>query len=214
MPASSSENAFNGFLQCRRNDLQRIARQSADQLGLQEMASEAWIAADVIGTRRKLSLNFANPVDQETLLGYLYSRLVKYPHRSVRYAARLDQSLCGDGEEPGPTLASLLVAPHDSDPQIRQMLQEESESFRAVVRSSYSQAAAYVLLLIRVEWQLGDLASMLWISVETLRKRLRSCAELAGVQSSLFDGIDSIDENFSPTRRPRSMLWQGVNPMA
>lgn len=132
----------------------------------------------------------------------------------MRYAARLDQSLCGDGEEPGPTLASLLVAPHDSDPQIRQMLQEESESFRVVVRSSYSQAAAYVLLLIRVEWQLSDLASMLWISVETLRKRLRSCAELAGVQSSLFDGIDSIDENFSPTRRPRSMFWQGVNPMA
>lgn len=94
------------------------------------------------------------------------------------------------------------------------MLQEESESFRVVVRSSYSQAAAYVLLLIRVEWQLSDLASMLWISVETLRKRLRSCAELAGVQSSLFDGIDSIDENFSPTRRPRSMFWQGVNPMA
>lgn len=214
MLASLSENAFNDFLQRRRSDLQRIARQSADQLGLHEMASEAWIAADGIGTRRKLPLNFSNPVDQEALLGYLYSRLVKYPRRSVRYAARLDQSLCGDGDEPGPTLASLLVAPHDSDPQIRQMLQEESESFRAVMRSSYSQAAAYVLLLVRVEWQLSDLASMLWISVETLRKRMRSCAGLAGVQSSLFDGADSIDEDFSPARRPRSVLWQGVNRIA
>jgi hypothetical protein len=208
LSASSNEQRFMEFLHHRRSDLHRIARQSADHLGLQELASEAWIAADTIGTRRKLSLDFSNHIDQETLLGYLYSRLVKFPHKSVRYAARLDQSLRGDGDEPGPTLASLLVAPHDSDPQIRQMLQEESEDFRTIVRASYSQAAAYVLLLIRVEWQLRDLASLLWISVETLRKRVRDCAELAGVQPSLFDGIDSIDENFSPTRRLRPVPWR------
>ena len=95
------------------------------------------------------------------------------------------------------------MAPHDTDPQVRQLLQEESERFLAVVRASYSQAAAYVLLLMRVEWQLRELAALLWISVETLRKRMLHCAELAGVQASLFDGVDHIDPGFRPARRMR-----------
>jgi hypothetical protein len=62
-----------------------------------------------------------------------------------------------------------------------------------------------VLLLIRVEWQLRDLATLLWISVETLRKRMLYCAELADVQALLFDGIETIDNDFAPTRRIRPM---------
>jgi hypothetical protein len=205
LPTSSSERAFLEFLQHRRNDLHRIARQTRDRLGLEELASEAWIATYRIGTRRSRPLDFSCPIDQEALLGSLYSRLVKFTGNSVRYAARLDQGWYGNDGEAGPTLASLLVAPHDSDPQIRQMLQEESESFLAIVRSSYSQAAAYVLLLIRVEWQLRDLATLLWISVETLRKRMLYCAELADVQASLFDGIETIDNDFAPTQRIRPM---------
>jgi hypothetical protein len=205
LPTSSSERAFLEFLQHRRSDLYRIARQTRDRLGLEELASEAWIFAAKIGTRRGRPLDFASPIDQEALLGSLYTRLVKFTGNSVRYAARLDQGWYGDDGEPGPTLASLLVAPHDSDPQIRQMLQEESESFLAIVCSSYSQAAAYVLLLIRVEWQLRGLAALLRISVETLRKRILYCAELAAVQTSLFDGIEVIDRDFAPTRRLRLM---------
>lgn len=63
--------------------------------------------------------------------------------------------------------------------------------------------AAYVLLLIRVEWELRDLAALLWISVETLRNRMARCAELVGIQPTLFDGIDQIDLKFEPTRRMR-----------
>jgi len=196
------EKAFLHFLQTRRSDLQRIARQSHDRLGFDELASEAWIAAETIGTRRNLPLDFASRMDQESLLGSLYTRPVKFPGRSVRYAARLDQGWDRDGDC-GPTLASLLMAPHDTDPQVRQLLQEESERFLAVVRASYSQAAAYVLLLMRVEWQLRELAALLWISVETLRKRMLHCAELAGVQASLFDGVDHIDPGFRPARRMR-----------
>jgi hypothetical protein len=40
----------------------------------------------------------------------------------------------------------------------------------------------------------------------TLRKRLRHCAELVGVQPSLFDGVDSIDLDFTPTRRMHPLL--------
>jgi hypothetical protein len=107
-------------------------------------------------------------------------------------------------------LVSLLRAPHDTDPQIRQILREERREFLEVVRKSYSQAAAYVLLLIRVEWELRDLADLLWIGVETLRKRIARCADLAGMQPTLFDGIDHIDPDFTPTRRARTVRAAGL----
>jgi hypothetical protein len=127
---------------------------------------------------------------------------------SVRHASRLDHGPSDDDYRP--TLANLLRAPHDTDPQIRQILREERKEFLEVVRASYSQAAAYVLLLIRVEWELRDLADLLWIGVKTLRKRIEGCAELAGVQPTLFDGIDHIDSDFTPTRRMRAARAAGL----
>lgn len=201
--------AFADFLLHRRNDLRRIVRNSLDDLELCEVESEAWLIAKHISGRRNSPLDLHDAADQELLLGSLYARLVKWPGVSVRHALRLDHGP-SDGEDHRPTLASLLRAPHDSDPEFRQVLREERLAFLEVVRGSYSQAAAYVLLLIRVEWELRDLADLLWIGVETLRRRMARCAELAGVQPTLFDGVDQIDPDFEPTRRMRASLPASV----
>jgi len=201
--------AFEHFLQQRRNDLRRIVRQSPDRMELEEMESEAWVAAQMLSDRWNRALDFRDAGDQDALLGRLYAKLVKWTGVSVRYALQLDHGP-SDDEDHRPTLARLLRAPHDTDPQIRQILREERMEFLKVVRASYSQAAAYVLLLIRVEWDLRDLAGLLWIGVTTLRARIARCAELSGVQPTLFDGIDHIDPGFTPTRRMRAAPSTGL----
>lgn len=195
--------AFADFLRHRRNDLRRIVRSSPDCRELGEVESEAWVAAQMLSERWNRALDFRDAADQDALLGRLYAQLVKWTGMSVRHALRLDHGP-SDEEDHRPTLASMLRASHDSDPEFRQVLREERLAFLEVVRASYSQAAAYMLLLIRVEWELRDLASLLWISVETLRSRLERYAELAGVQPTLFDGVDQIDPDFEPTRRIRA----------
>jgi len=196
--------ALVNFLHQRRNDLRRIVRQSPDRMELEEMESEAWVAAQMLSDRWNRALDFLDAADQDALLGRLYAKLVKWPGVSVRHALQLDHGSSGD-EDHRPTLANLLKAPHDTDPQIRQILREERMEFLKAVRASYSQAAAYVLLLIRVEWELRDLANLLWIGTATLRARIARCAELSGVQPTLFDGIDHIDPGFKPTRRMRAV---------
>lgn len=200
---------FADFLHQRRSDLRRILRQSSDRMELHEVESEAWVAAQMLSDRWTRALDFRDAGDQDALLGRLYAQLVKWSGVSVRYAAQLDHGPPGD-EDQRPTLANLLRAPHDTDPEIRQIMREERREFLNVVRASYSQAAAYVLLLIRVEWELRDLASLLWISVATLRKRMARCADLSSVQPTLFDGVDQIDPGFEPTRRKRAIRPIGV----
>ena len=197
------QHAFADFLRDRRSDLRRIVRNSPDRLELCEVESEVWIVAEKLSLRWNRALDFRDAADQEALLGRLYAQLVKWPGVSVRHAWSLDEGP-SDEEDHRPTLASMLRAAHDSDPEFRQVLREERLAFLEVVRASYSQAAAYMLLLIRVEWELRDLASLLWISVETLRNRMALCAELAGIQPTLFDGVDQIDLDFEPTRRMRA----------
>lgn len=198
------QQAFADFLLHRRNDLRRILRNSPDCLELGDVESEAWVAAQMLSERWNRALDLRDAADQDALLGRLYAQLVKWTGMSVRHALHLDHGP-SDEEDHRPSLANMLRASHDSDPEFRQVLREERLAFLEVVRGSYSQAAAYVLLLIRVEWELRDLADLLWIGVETLRHRMARCAELAGIQPTLFDGIDQMDPGFEPTRRMRAI---------
>lgn len=198
------QHAFADFLRDRCSDLRRIVRNSPNCLELCEVESEVWIVAKKLSERWNRALDFRDAADQDALMGRLYAELVKWTGMSVRHALRLDHGPSNEDDH-RPTLANMLRASHDSDPEFRQVLREERFAFLEVVRASYSQAAAYVLLLIRVEWELRDLASLLWISVETLRNRMARCADLAGVQPTLFDGVDQIDLDFEPTRRLRAM---------
>lgn len=92
---------------------------------------------------------------------------------------------------------------------MRQQLHDEQQELVAIVRHSYSEAAAYVLLLIRVDWHLDDLASLLWIGVDALRQRLKASGLRARVQPSLFDGREVIDPEFTPWRQGRSIRRSG-----
>jgi hypothetical protein len=193
---------FHTFLETRRGDLRRISAQTRGEMSTDELASESWLIAIEIGQRRGWVFDFADEDDQDTLFAWMHNRFVKYAEKAIRYAIKLDRDWDNeDGERAGATLARLLTAPLGSDPQAAQHAREEQHELTAIAQHSYSEAAAYVLLLIRVDWHIEDLAALLWIGVSALRERLKKAGLLTRVQPSLFDGVDVVDSDFIPRKR-------------
>jgi len=204
--------AFQDFLQTRRGDLRRIAARTRGEHSADDLGSEAWLIAIEIGQRRGWSFDFADEEDQDTLLAWMHNRFVKYADKAVRNAIKLDRDWDNEeGERAGATLARLLTAPLDSDPQMRLQLHEERQDITQISRHSYSEAAAYVLLLVRVDWHIEDLAALLRIGVDALRRRLKASGLRARIQPSLFDGVAMIDMDFVPWRRRSVMSRRGFN---
>ena len=194
--------AFQRFLENRRGDLRRTAARTAGEMSVDDMTSESWLLAIEIGQSRGWDFDFRDQDDQDTLMAWLHNRFVKYAEKAVRYAVRLDRNWDNDdGEQTGAAIARLLTAPLDTDPQIRQQALEDQEDLIALIQRSYSEATAYVLLLVRVDWHLEDLAELLQIGRDALKRRLRVSGLLARVQPGLFDGIDKIDPSFEPRRK-------------
>jgi len=197
--------SFERFLITRRSDLRRIAARTQGEMSVDDLASEAWLIANEIRSKRGWPIDFDNEDDQDMLFAWMHNRFVKYAEKALRFAVRLDRNWDSeDGESMGAALARLLTAPLDSDPQMRQQIHDEQQELVEIVRHSYSEAAAYILLLIRVDWYLDDLASLLWIGVDALRRRLKASGLCARVQPSLFDGREVIDPEFVPSRLGRS----------
>jgi hypothetical protein len=216
---------FEAFLAQRRGDLRRIAGRTGGEHGIDDLASESWLLAIEIGQKRGWLFDFRSQDDQDTLLAWLYARFVRYAEKAVRFAVKLDRNWDNeDGERAGEALARLLTAPVDSDPQIRQQALEAPDEFLGVVRLSYSQAAAYVLLLVRVDWDFAELAGCLWVTAATLRDRVKAAGLLARIQPSLWDGVEEISADFEPWRKARAMarrfpidspqLMLGLSPLA
>lgn len=187
------------FLRDRSKDLRRIARATKGDLDLDELMNEAWLMAMEIGARRESPIDFADLDDQEQVLTWLYVRLVKRGEKQSRYAVRLDEGFRDDGgEEIENTLLRLLAAPEASDPLVLLQTTEEQKTYLNLVRSSFSQATAYVLVLLKMGR--NELADFLAIGRGTLASRIHRAANWFKFQPSMFDGIEFIDEDFMPTR--------------
>lgn len=79
------------------------------------------------------------------------------------------------------------------------------------VQKSYSEAAAYAILLIRTEWDLPALAEDLLTRVQTVRARIGRAVMRIEVQLGLFDAVDRVDWEFSP-RRKRRLQRESAGP--
>lgn len=166
---------------------------------IDDMKSEAWLAASDIGIKRGYPVDFSHCDDQEAILRKMYGQLVKYAKKHTRYAARLDEGWNDEDSDAATNmLAHLLTAPPESDPQVWLQQREDTAELSELIRSSYSEASAYVLLLMRFNWDLGDVAAYLHIMIEALRRRLMLSGVRARVQPSLFDRVEFIDPDFIP----------------
>lgn len=192
------------FLRAQAVALRRIAGATRGDMNVEDVKQEAWLVAADIEQRRGYPVDFSDPGDQESVLKRLYCKLVKFAEKQMRHAVRIDKDW--DQEDAGiaaSALARLLTSPLDSDPLVRLQQAEDEVDYSRIVRHSYSEASAYVLLLIRFEWDVEALASDLRVAVQTLHKRLKSCGIRAKIQPSLFDGLAVIDPAFEPRRARR-----------
>ena len=160
---------------------------------------EAWIMAERIGRKRGFDVDFGNAHDQEIVLAWLFKELVHFADKQTRYAVRLDKDW--DQEDAGAAVEALsrfLIAPEAFDPAVAHELAQEQERRMAVIQHSYSQAAAYLILLERFSWDMDDVADHLKVVTGTLRSRIQQCAAWIRQQPSLFDRICVIERNFVP----------------
>jgi hypothetical protein len=72
------------FFKDRAADLKRIASGARGKAELGDVESEAWLAAVDAGKKRGYPIDFADPADQQMLLGRLYNRFVKYAEKHLR----------------------------------------------------------------------------------------------------------------------------------
>jgi hypothetical protein len=203
---AASSDSVKLFLDSRRQDLRRIAARTCGEYTIDDVCSEAWLIADEISQKRGFAIDFLNRDDQEQLLSWLYVRLVRYADKSVRYAVKLDRDWdTEDAESAAGALARLLTAPEQFDPLVRLLDEEDRFDPMALIQYSYSQAAAYVILLHRFDWDMTVLADHLRIVVATLRAKVCASGAWMASQPSLFDRINSVDLDFLPRVAKRYM---------
>ena len=189
------------FLRVQAAALRRIAGATRGDMSVDDVKQEAWLVAADMGQRRGYPIDFGDPEDQKSVLRWLYCKLVKFAEKQMRHAIRIDKNWDQeDADVAASALARLLTSPLDSDPLVRLERAEDEIDYARIVLHSYSEASAYVRLLIRFDWDVSALASDLRVTVQTLRKRLRWSGAKAKVQPSLFDGLAIIEPAFDPRR--------------
>lgn len=194
---------FEAFRLARNKDLQSIAKATRGEMEADELLSEAFFLAMEIEEKTHHSLNLNSASDQELLLRWLNAKFVRFADKTMRHSIKLDEGWNDDGEDwsQGAKLANALAAPATCDPLNHQVMVEDDQQQTSAVEASYTEAAAYAILLIDRSWDFKRLADDLHLGrTRTLRNRVARAADKTLWQSSLFDGIERIDPQFVPTR--------------
>lgn len=192
---------FQAFVVQRRADFRRIARQTDGEHTAEDVENEAWLIAERIAVKRGSVVNFSLRTDQELVLAWLHNELVRYADKQIRYAVKLDKDWDNDDAELAEnTLARTLAAPDVADPAVYLLRRQEVPDLLALAQHSYSQAAAYGILLHRFERDAEELAAHIRISTSTLHGRLQWFMAWIRWQSSLFDGVQAVPVDFEPTK--------------
>jgi hypothetical protein len=203
--------AFLAFVQLKRAKLRYIASSTCGEHTVDDVMGEAWLIAERIGRKRGFDVDFGNAHDQQIVLAWLFNELVRFADKQTRYAVRLDKDW--DQEDAGAAVEALsrfLIAPEAFDPAVAHELDDVRKERMAVIKHSYSQAGAYLILLERFTWDMDDLADHLNVVAGTLQSRIRQCAAWIRQQPSLFDCLCVIELNFAPWVRKRVMERQAV----
>ena len=194
---------FEAFRLARSKDLQSISKATRGEMEADELLSEAFFLAMEIAEKTRHSLNLNLASDQELLLRWLNAKFVRFADKTMRHSVKLDEGWDDDGDDwsRGTRLANALTAPATYAPLNHQVMVEDDQQQMSAVEASYTEAAAYTILLIDRSWDFKRLADDLHLGrTKTLRARVARAADKALWQSSLFDGIERIDPQFMPTR--------------
>lgn len=188
-------NLFKNFLKKMHNNFRRLARMTKNELTIDDLQSESWIVAQEISNRRGYLIDFSNAHDEQLLMRALNVRHVKQGDWHLRWSVRIDQD--SSGEENEINWSNMLHARESSDPLVTLMERETGFELNKMLRSSYSQATAYIKLFDVFDFDRQRICNYLVIKNDTLLARFRFAAKVVRVQPSLFDRIEAIPDDFN-----------------
>jgi hypothetical protein len=187
---------FEAFLDKMKAAFRRIAGATRHEMTVGDLHGDAWLVAHEIGERRGREIDFANPEDQELVLGAVHVRNVKRGDWKMRRAVRIDQE--PENEDAVIKWSERLPARASSDPLVSLLARESSLKTEELLAASYSQAAAYVMVFVRFKNDRSAVCAYLVLSDGTLARRVTSAAASVRVQPSLFDYVERIHDEFMP----------------
>lgn len=187
---------FSSFTKVMISSFRRIANMTQGEMKVEDLHGEAWIVASEISKKRGRDIDFSDPVDQNMVMGYIYTRHVRRGDWHMRKSIRIDQDR--ESDDGAIKWSERLPAPDWSDPLISILKREASRDADAKFNGSYSQAVAYVRALARFKNSRAELSVHLAISNDVLESRMALAQAVVQVQPSLFDGITKIGPRFMP----------------
>jgi hypothetical protein len=190
------------FLKANAAELRKLTRWHI----FEDIEQSVWLVVLNMEGERGVPVDCADEHDRREILRRL-ARASDAARRGNVARVSLDKRLLGADGEQGPSMLDFIVASDESDP-LEFLLHEEGRAQHSVLLSnicsdSYSQFAAYAILLLRFELSREDAATYLAVKACTLEIRIHRAVGVLRVQPSLFDRIASIAADFLPPRGVR-----------
>ncbi|MFM0243285.1 hypothetical protein [Paraburkholderia phytofirmans] len=199
MKSNQNENFFARLISPMLDQLRRIAYGTRGEQSIEDLKTEAWIAAQDV--RVQLG-ELVEPEDerlQNAVLSKLRKAFGKFVNRKMRFAVQLDHERLGDDGEFLPnSVAASLAGPDSYEPEIALTLREEHTAVERALAERFSEAVAYLRTLSHFDHDKSAIAGYLAIPASTLESRLKRAEKTARMQWSMFDGIETIPADFVP----------------
>lgn len=188
---------FEAFIHRVKKTLRRIVGASKYEVTEDDLKQDAWIITHEIGQKRGRKIDLSDPADEELVIGRLYNQNVKRGDWKMRCSVRID---AGQVDDDGELIcwSRDLAAAETADPAKYLEHKEKPTDEEILLSTSYSQAAAYVLVFFNFGNDRESIANYLAIAVGTLAGRLKFVRDIVKVQPSLFDRIEKISQDFMP----------------
>jgi hypothetical protein len=201
MDAKREAAFFTRMIAAMLSHLKRIAGSTQGEHSVDDLKNEAYIiAADV---RADLTHD-VEPEDeqlQSTVIAKIQKLFGRFVNRPMRYAARIDRDdVDDDGDFVGNAIAARLSAPEAYEPHVALEQREESDAAKQAIDAQFSEAVAYLRVLDRFDGDKPIIARYLAIHASTLDARLSRAGLFAEFQPSMFDGIETVPDDFFPRR--------------
>jgi hypothetical protein len=197
--------------------LRYLVTVSRGEQTIEDLKAEAWLAAYDIREEEGVEFEPADAAFQEAVFFRLMKKFGKYANRDMRFAVRLDEeNMSDDGDSMTNSVARSLAAPQAYEPETALVDAEHREELQSRL-ARYTEAVAYLRVLDHFDGDLDTMAKYLVISIATVRTYLSRAVAFAERQTSLFDGIEQVPDDFVPARgrllrvvRRRNRRWMRV----
>ncbi|MET3229983.1 UNVERIFIED_ORG: hypothetical protein ABIC54_002168 [Burkholderia sp. 1263] len=195
------ENFFARLISPMLDQLRRIAQGTRGEQSIDDLKTEAWIAAQDF--RREIG-DSVEPEDerlQNAVLSKLRKAFGRFVNRKMRFAVQLDHEQAGDDGEFLPnSVAARLAGPESYEPEFALTLREDHAAREQALTESFSEAVAYLRTLSHFDHDKRVIANYLAIPTSALEIRFRRAESVAASQPSMFDGIEGVPSDFVPLR--------------